>query len=163
MINEKLINECAAILISKGLSIAFAESATAGRICAEFALAEHAGKFLKGGLNCYDAGLKEQLLGVKPESIKLFSPESALVTRAITEGLASLIPADIHVGCTGLTCAGGSETELKPVGTMFLYGTLKGKPLFNEKIYFEGAPENIISKTVEKTASLLVAHLSSAI
>jgi nicotinamide-nucleotide amidase len=124
-------------------------------------LAEHAGKFLKGGINCYDLSLKEQLLGVKRESIELFSPESALITRAITEGLDNLIPADIHVGCTGLTCAGGSESELKPVGTMFLYGTLKGKPLFNQKMYFEGSPDEIVSKTVEKTASLLIAHLSS--
>jgi nicotinamide-nucleotide amidase len=160
MINAELINKCTALLIGRGLSIAFAESATAGRICAEFALAEHAGKFLKGGLICYDASLKEQLLGVKPESIKLFSPESAMVTRAITEGLARLIPADIHVGCTGLTCPGGSETELKPVGTIFLYATLKGKPLFNEKLYFEGSAEEIVSKTVEKTASLLIAKLS---
>ena len=54
MINAELITRCAALLIGKGLTIAFAESATVGRICAEFALAEHAGKFLKGGLNCYD-------------------------------------------------------------------------------------------------------------
>ena len=160
MINAKLITRCADLLISKGLTIAFAESATAGRICAEFALAEQAGKFLKGGLNCYDATLKEQLLGVKPESIELFSPESAVITRAITEGLSRLIPADIHVGCTGLTCPGGSETELKPVGTMFLYATLHGKPIFNEKTYFQGSPEEIVTKTVEKTAFLLVSHLN---
>lgn len=160
MINAEMINRCAALLIGKGLTIAFAESATAGRICADFALAEHVGMFLKGGLNCYDATLKQELLGVKPESIELFSAESAMVTRAITEGLAKLIPADIHVGCTGLTCPGGSETEHKPVGTMFLYGTLKGKPLFNHKIYFEGSPEEIVAKTVEKTAFLLIAHLS---
>ena len=160
MINAELVNRCAALLIGKGLTIAFAESATAGRICAEFALAEKAGKFLKGGLSCYDATLKEQLLGVKKESIELFSPESAFITRAITEGLQRLIPADIHVGCTGLTCPGGSETELKPVGTMFLYGTLNGEPLFNQKNLFEGSPEEIVSKTVEKTASLLIAYLS---
>jgi nicotinamide-nucleotide amidase len=160
MINPTLINSCARLLISKGLTIAFAESATAGRMCAEFALAEHAGKFLKGGLNCYDASLKEEILGVKRKSIELFSPESALVTRAITEGLIRLIPADIHVGCTGLTCPGGSETEVKPVGTMFLYATLNGKMLFNQKMYFEGTPEEIVSQSVEKTASLLISQLS---
>lgn len=156
MINAELITRCAALLISKGFTIAFAESATAGRICAEFALAEHAGMFLKGGLNCYDAILKEQLLGVDPESIALFTPESECVTRAITEGLAKLIPADVHVGCTGLTCPGGSETASKPVGTIFLYATLKGKPIINKKVYFDGTPEEIVNKTVEKTASLLI-------
>lgn len=160
MINKQLISSCAQLLISKGLTIAFAESATGGRICAEFALAEHAGQFLRGGLNCYDAALKEELLGVKPAQIELFSPESAFVTQAITEGLPGLIPADIHVGCTGLTCPGGSETEQKPVGTMFLHATLTGRELFHHKSIFNGSPEDIVEKTVEKTASLLIAHLS---
>lgn len=159
MINPEVISACAKLLIGKGLTIAFAESATAGRICADFALAEHAGQFLKGGLICYDATLKMELLRVKPSHIELFSPESAMVTRAITEGLGMLIPADIHLGCTGLTCPGGSETEQKPVGTMFLYATLKGRLLFNHKCFFEGSPEEIVAKTVEKTASLLIAHL----
>ena len=160
MIDAELITTCAQLLISKGLTIAFAESATAGRICAEFALAEHAGKFLRGGLNCYDAELKVHLLAVNRDDIARFSPESAFVTRAITEGLRTLIPADIHVGCTGLTCEGGSETEQKPVGTMFLYGTLQGRPLFNNTCHFEGTPEEIVSKTVKLTASLLTAHLT---
>jgi len=159
MINPELISSCAKLLINRRLTIAFAESATAGRICAEFALAEHAGKFLKGGVNCYDASLKEQLLGVKARYIELFSPESALVTRAITEGLIKLIPADIHMGCTGLTCPGGSETEVKPVGTMFLYAILNAKPLFNQQMYFKGTPEEIVSKSVEQTAALLIAQL----
>jgi len=159
MINPELISKCAQLLIEKGLTIAFAESATAGRICAEFALAENAGQFLKGGLNCYDATLKETLLGVKPTDIELFSPESLMITRAITEGLGNLIPADIHVGCTGLTCPGGSETEQKPVGTMFTHGILHGKMLFAHKSFFQGSPEEIIAQTVEKTASLLISHL----
>jgi nicotinamide-nucleotide amidase len=162
MINPELISTCTQLLIEKGLTIAFAESATAGRICAEFALAEHAGQFLKGGLNCYDATLKEDLLGVKHSLVELFTPESAIITRAITEGLARLIPADIHVGCTGLTCAGGSETEQKPVGTMFLYATINGNTLFNYQGFFEGSPEDIVFKTVEKTASLLIAGLGQA-
>jgi nicotinamide-nucleotide amidase len=52
------IAEAAELLISQKLTLAFAESATAGRASAEFSLACDAGKFLKGGLACYDAALK---------------------------------------------------------------------------------------------------------
>lgn len=41
-----IVEECSKFLIREGLTIAFAESATAGRICAEFALVVDAGKFL---------------------------------------------------------------------------------------------------------------------
>jgi nicotinamide mononucleotide (NMN) deamidase PncC len=40
------------------------------------------------------------------------------VTEAIARGLTTLIPADIHIGITGLPCPGGSETAEKPIGTM---------------------------------------------
>jgi len=45
----------------------------------------------------------------------------------------------MEIGCTSLT--------------YFFYATLKGKTLFNQKLYFDRCPEEIVSKTVEKTAS----------
>lgn len=160
MTNPDLISKCSQLLIGRGLTIAFAESATAGRICADFALMEHAGMFLKGGLICYDAVVKETLLGIKPVIVERYTAESAVVTCEMTEGLIKLISADIHVSCTGLTCPGGSETEEKPVGTVFLHATLNSKFLFADKSVFDGSPENIVNLTVEKVASLLLTNLS---
>lgn len=50
---QTVIENAATLLINKELTLAFAESATAGRAAAEFSLACNAGKFLKGGLVCY--------------------------------------------------------------------------------------------------------------
>src|ERR1700743_1989036 len=61
---EVKINTCSKFMAEKGLTIAFAESATAGWLCSEFALTEESGKVLKGGIACYDASLKVSLLGV---------------------------------------------------------------------------------------------------
>lgn len=146
-------------MIRQKLTIAFAESATAGCLSAEFARVPDAGKFLKGGIVCYDADLKCSLLGVPQELLKTFTPESEIVTRLITEGLQRVIPADIHIGCTGLTTSGGSETEEKPVGTMFLYGIKANELLFDERIVFNGSPEEIIAQTIE----LLVRRLYQSI
>jgi len=150
---------CGKLLIKKQLTIAFAESATAGQLAADFSLIPDAGKFLKGALVCYDANLKEDLLKVPKKLIEEMTPESMEVTRAITVGLADLIEADLHVGITGLTCPGGSETREKPVGTMFIHCTLNSGPLFSERIEFTGDPEQIVKQSVLHTAKLLAENI----
>lgn len=150
---------CGKLLIQQQLTIAFAESATAGRIAAEFALIPDAGKFLKGGLICYDADLKCNLLKVPRAQLDIFTPESAVVTQAITTGLQNLIPADIHIGCTGLTSSGGSESPEKPVGTMFLYAARAEQQLFNERLVFQGSPEHIVLQTIGFLANRLHHYL----
>lgn len=152
---------CGRLLIDQKLTIAFAESATAGRMASDFSLIPDAGKFLIGGLVCYDACLKEQLLKVPEELIKNLTPESMEVTMAIATGLKRLIPASLHVGITGLTSSGGSETPEKPVGTMFIHALLHGKALFSERIVFQGSPEEIVKQTTERTALLLINSLSN--
>jgi len=149
----------AKMLTDKSLTIAFAESATAGRLSADFSMLEDAGKFLKGGIACYDACIKEDLLGVEKALIEKHTPESMEVTRAIAEGLIQVIHSDIHIGITGLTTPGGSETAEKPVGTMFFYAFLKGKPFFSHREVFTGGPAEIVRATVDRCAALLKEHL----
>ncbi|KQM78483.1 damage-inducible protein CinA [Pedobacter sp. Leaf216] len=160
MISETLI-QVGKMLITKKLSLAFAESATAGHLTANFSLIDNAGNFLKGGIACYDASLKEALLNVDHALIEKFTPESMEVTKAIAEGLKGLIPADIHIGVTGLTCPGGSETTEKPVGTMFVYAHSNGKHIFSERMNFHGNQTEIVAGTVERIAQLLHNYLNT--
>lgn len=153
---KQYLLECGKRLKEQKLTIAFAESATAGRLTAEFALLPDAGDFLKGGFVCYDAYLKERVLNVSPELVEMYTPESEEVTEAITRGLIPLIPADIHVGITGLTAPGGSETPEKPVGTMFVYGIRAGSRMFSERVVFTGSAEAIILQTIFYTAKILL-------
>lgn len=158
-IDDTGLKRCRKLLIQHQLTIAFAESATAGRICAEFAMVPDAGKFLKGGIVCYDADLKCSLLNVPKQQLKEYTPESETVTRSITLGIQKLIPADIHIGCTGLTAPGGSETPWKPVGTMFLYGIQGQQLVLDERIVFQGKPEEIVSQTITYLARQLHQYL----
>lgn len=155
---EKKILQCSKLLADKGLTIAFAESATAGWLCSEFALAPESGRVLKGGIVCYDATLKEKILGVPHSLIEQFTPESEEVTREMALGLLNVIDADVQVAVTGLTTPGGSETAEKPVGTIFVYAFNKGKKLNFRKV-FKGTCEDIIHQTIEATAEMLIADL----
>jgi nicotinamide-nucleotide amidase len=116
--------------------------------CRRIAMTEQSGKVLTGGLVCYDASIKTSLLGISEDFIKQFTPESAEVTAALSERLPPLIPADMHIGVTGLTTPGGSETAQNPVGTVF------ADIWFNQQHYamrevFNGSPEEVVLSAVE--------------
>lgn len=148
-----IVLESSKALAENNLSIAFAESATAGSLCAAYALAPESGQVLKGGIVCYDAILKEHILHIPPGIIKKYTPESAEVTEQLSRRLKKLIKADIYVGITGLTTSGGSETPEKPVGTMFIHMIWEDKSIGVREVY-RGKPEEIISQAVDRVARM---------
>jgi nicotinamide-nucleotide amidase len=156
---SELLIKCSELLLDKGLTIAFAESATAGRATAEMALIPNCGKTLKGGLVCYDAGIKQEILGVPAELVEKFTPESAEVTAELTRCMQRFMPADIQIAITGLTMPGGSETDEKPVGTMFIHANIQGKEVAVREVY-AGDAEVVVLQTIDRVARLLIEELS---
>jgi nicotinamide-nucleotide amidase len=154
------ITDCSQLLAEQNLRIAFAESATAGRLAAEFSLTADSGNILVGGLVCYDANLKVEILRVPKELIEFYTPESAEVTKELAERLQTYIPGDIHVAITGLTTPGGSETDEKPVGTIFIHAMIKGNSVAVREV-FEGSAEQIVLQAVDRVAQLLIDEISA--
>lgn len=155
MPTDNTIVGCAALIAENNLTIAFAESATAGSLSFAFSQVPDAGKILKGGLVCYDACVKEDILKIPAGMIEEFTPESPEVTREMAGRLSSLIPSDISVAVTGLTTAGGSEHPEKPVGTMFYCIFYKNKFTERKKI-FAGSPVEIINSTILQIAKTII-------
>lgn len=140
------------------MTIAFAESATAGRLAAEFSLTENSGKILIGGLVCYDACIKEDVLGIEKSFVEEYTPESAEVTKAMATGLRDFITSDIQVAVTGLTTPGGSETSQKPVGTIFIHILIGESSIALRKV-FVGSPEQIVLQAIDLTARSIIEEL----
>jgi nicotinamide-nucleotide amidase len=156
-----LIIESSKLLAEKQLSLAFAESATAGKLSYEFSLTPDSGQILKGGLVCYDACIKEDVLGISHELIEKYTPESPEVTRELARQLYKVIPsADIFIAVTGLTTPGGSENPEKPVGTMFIHAVINGQD-YPVREVFTGNAESIVNATIERVARLLIDSLES--
>lgn len=153
------VEQCSEKLAEQKLKIAFVESATAGRLAAEFSLAQHAGKILLGSLVCYDACIKQELLNVPKALIDQFTPESAEVTEAIAKNLRQFFNADIIVGVTGLASPGGSETPQKPVGTMFFHLIIREQS-YNHREVFQGTAEEVILQAIDRVAQLIIEHLN---
>jgi nicotinamide-nucleotide amidase len=150
-----LLYKCHELVKAKKLTMAFAESATAGRLAAEFALIPECGDILKGGIVCYDACIKQDVLGVPEEMVEKYTPESAEVTKELAERIGDFMKADIQVAITGLTMPGGSETKEKPVGTMFIHAIIKGKHIGVREV-FKGSAEEIVLQTIDRVAQLII-------
>ena len=135
----KSVIACCHILLEKKLTIAFAESATTGRLVYEFTSVPECGGIIMGSIVCYDRSVKERLLQVPASVIDQFSAESEEVTQYLAIATKQLIPADIIVAVTGLASPGGSESPEKPVGTMFIHGFIKEQQ-WKTKLLFDGNP-----------------------
>ncbi len=156
----KSVIACCHTILAKDLTIAFVESATTGKLIYDFTSVPDCGQIVKGSIVCYDRSVKENLLKVPSQIIDKYSAESPEVTQLLAEGAKELIQADIIVSVTGLTSPGGSETDTKPVGTMFVHAIIKDKA-WKTSLFFEGTPDEIVEQTIDAIASLLLEELTN--
>ncbi|MES2574428.1 MAG: CinA family protein [Bacteroidota bacterium] len=157
---SEIVNKCSKAIAAKGWNIAFAESATAGRMSAEFSMTKESGIILRGGIVCYEVFVKEQILNVPHNSIEKFTPESAEVTQLLAQQASKIFNTNITVAITGLTTSGGSENKKKPVGTIFFYIITPAKKISHREV-FKGTPEKIVLQAIDKTAELIIESLVS--
>lgn len=158
---KELIDDCSNLIAADKLTVAFAESATAGLLAFEFSQSDHSGEILRGGLVCYDAHIKEKILGVHKTLIVKYTPESAEVTREMAFRLKKMMDSDIVVSITGLTTPGGSEGPGKPVGTMFYCILIREKTIERRKV-FSGSAREIVYYTIEDIVKTIIKSFKSS-
>lgn len=101
-----------------GLTVATAESLTAGDIAARIADVPGASAVLRGGLVVYATDLKHSLAGVDAALLDAQGPVDADVAAALAEGAATRCGADIGLGVTGV--AGPDGQDGHPVGEVYI-------------------------------------------
>lgn len=104
------------LLRSAGRTVACAESATAGGLCARFASVPGASDVLRGGVVVYATATKHDLAGVPRELLDAHGPVSDEVTRELAVRVRDLLGADYGIGVTGV--AGPSPQNGREVGTV---------------------------------------------
>lgn len=107
------------LLVSKGKTIALAESCTGGFLAHSFT--QHAGssEYLKGSLVAYSNDIKTNILGVKAETIEKFGAVSEQTVLEMAHNIRTMFGADIGVATSGIAGPGGA-TANKPVGTIWV-------------------------------------------
>ena len=109
----------AAGLRGRGLTIATAESCTAGLLAGRLTDLAGSSDYVLGGLVTYSDEAKRDLLGVADELLHTVGAVSAEVAAAMAEGARRSLRANIGVGVTGIAGPGGGTPD-KPVGLVHL-------------------------------------------
>jgi len=100
-----------------GLTAATAESCTGGLVSARLADIPGSSAVLLGGVVSYANEVKENVLGVKKETLLSFGAVSEETAREMAAGARRLTGASVSVSTTGIAGPGGGTAE-KPVGTV---------------------------------------------
>jgi len=107
-----------AALLTRGETVAAAESLTAGLFCATLASVPGASRTLRGGAVVYATDLKTTLAGVPPDLLARHGPVSEPTASALAEGIRTRCAATWGVGLTGV--AGPDPVDGHGPGRVYL-------------------------------------------
>jgi nicotinamide-nucleotide amidase len=143
-------------LLERGLTIATAESCTAGGLAARLTDRPGSSAYLLGGLVVYSNAMKTELAAVPAELIERVGAVSAEVALALALGARDRVGADLGVGITGIAGPDGGTAE-KPVGLVHFCVAGSGEPLLR-KVIVPGTRADIRARSVT-IALHLVRHV----
>ena len=114
--DEDLAEVVGGLLKERGMTVAVAESMTAGTLAARLSWPPGASAYLVGGVVSYTAEAKQEVLGVSAETLEGPGVVSEECAREMASGARKLFGADIGVAVTG--AAGPESHGGKPAGTV---------------------------------------------
>ena len=149
--------QVAAILVellkAKGLTCATAESCTGGGVGHAITAVPGSSAVYLGGVVSYDNSVKENVLGVKPNTLNTVGAVSSECAAQMAEGVRKLLKADIAVSITGIAGPDGGTPE-KPVGTVW-FGLATKDRTRTEHALFIGDRETVREKAITHALGML--------
>ena len=137
----------AALVQAKQLSIATAESCTAGRLATALTRVPGASEWFRAGIVAYTPRMKAQLLQVPPALIERDGVVSASVAALMAIGALQTARATVALSSTGYTGPGGG-TPAEPVGSVWCATALvlpgeAAPTVFTKHLFFSGSRDQI--------------------
>lgn len=147
-----------ALLAGRRLTVATAESLTAGLVSATLAEVPGASAVLRGGVVAYDQDVKAEVLGVPAEALA-HGVVSAAVAAGLAEGARRVLRADVGIGTTGV--AGPEPHGGEPVGSVWI-AVAGPDGTSTRHLALTGDRADIRRQTVEACWALVQAALGDA-
>ena len=107
------------LLKQQGKTIATAESCTGGRLAAALNAQSGASAYYMGSVVAYDNSIKEQVLGVRHDTLLQHGAVSEQTVLQMAKGVRTLMHTDYAIATSGIAGPTGGTIE-KPVGTVWI-------------------------------------------
>jgi nicotinamide-nucleotide amidase len=119
----------------KNLTVATAESCTAGLVAGTLTEVPGTSSILDRGFVTYSNQAKEDMLGVSPETLKAHGAVSRQTAEEMARGALAQAPVDLAVSVTGIAGPDGGSAE-KPVGLVHFAAASRGGALIHAEKRF---------------------------
>jgi nicotinamide-nucleotide amidase len=144
-------------LIHRGLTVATAESCTAGGLASRISNIPGSSKYFVGGIVAYTAEMKSELLDVPPFTIDDHGLVSEEVARAMAEGAQRRLGSSYALS---ITCAAGPEPhDGEEPGTLCLGMAVPGGGLESRKLRVPGDRDQVRAFAATFALAMLRTHL----
>jgi PncC family amidohydrolase len=161
--NSKSINALAkklgALLLSKSLSLAVAESCTGGLLGGAITSVSGSSAYFKGGVISYSNEVKQRLLGVRKSILDKKGAVSGETVMAMASGVCRLCHANCAIAVSGVAGPSGG-TKHKPVGLVYV-GIANGKNVQSFRYLFRGNRRSIRMQAVREALGKMVYEVMS--
>lgn len=139
---EKLEQVLGKTLTARNETVSCAESCTGGYISHLFTSVAGSSKYFEGSIISYSYAVKENLLGVKKETLQKHGAVSEECVREMVQGLLKVTGTTYGIAVSGIAGPGGA-TDDKPVGTVWIAVASANNVVVRRFQFFPSRMENI--------------------
>lgn len=158
--HSTLAKELGDKLKAKGLTIATAESCTAGAIGAAIASVNGASAYFVGGVIVYATRLKTEILGVDADCIANHGVVSRETAVAMNEGVRKVTQSDLAISITGYAGATGGD-EFAENGTIWICACMNGHEPSTRCLKVDGARDTNLQLAVDEALKLTLEYIEN--
>ena len=134
---------------AKGLTIAVAESVTAGRLQALFSKATGATQFFQGGITAYNTGQKTKHLQIEPIHALACNAVSPQVAAEMSQGVCAMFNSNVGIGVTGYAAPLPEINVHEPFA--FFAISCKGEVVLTQKLVpVAHEPEEVVQEYAQQ-------------
>ena len=141
------------LLKARGLTCATAESCTGGGVGSAITAVPGSSAVFAGGVISYSNDVKQDVLGVSPETLATVGAVSSETAAQMADGVRKLLKADLAVSLTGIAGPDGGSAE-KPVGLVW-FGLATKDGVRTEKAIFRGDRAQVRAQAVTHALGML--------
>ena len=146
---NELAQRIAERLMARGALLATAESCTGGWAAQALTALAGSSNWFERGFVTYSNAAKEEMLGVRAETLARHGAVSEEAAREMALGALSRSRAGVALAITGIAGPSGGSAP-KPVGTVCFAWALKGGAPRSETRHFAGDREAVRRQSVER-------------
>ena len=141
------------LLKSSNKTLCTAESMTGGKIASTIVSVPGSSAYFKGGVIAYSSKIKQELLGVSPETIKNHSVVSSEVVQEMAISARKTTKSDYAIAVSG-NAGPTSDNTSAAVGVVFI-AIASDKGVVVEEFNFGHPREKVINRSVNKSLQML--------